>query len=355
MIIIKKNDPKYKKWLKRRNEKLFLKEVERRRHKSHNTNLNSEIKTEGSTRKVIKHTNSVNKYNAIAPEYFSIIENTNETVSYFNRIISLLRAKKYKVGVYFDIENVNHLTIDSVMYLLAIIKNIKTNKLSKYSFSGNFPKDKNINLLLNESGFLNYVTTKNKINLTKKGNNIEIKNGKQIDQNVAKETCDFVNKILKTDTKYTKFLYNMLIELMTNTFQHAYTSDCFLINHWYLFAENGNNSIKFIFLDTGLGIPNTIRKKFYENILPLKDNQFIYSALIGEFRTNTQQGYRGKGLPKIYQYYNEHTIKNLAIISGKGCCILQNSNYDMDNILNGTLFYWEISKNIEGNDIRDNN
>lgn len=285
-----------------------------------------------------------NVHDEIAPENFSIIENPNETVSYFGNIIKKLQKVRNGDVIYFDIENIMNLTMDSVMYLLAIIKNIKRNKFKRYDFAGNFPKDGEIFKLLRDSGFLKYVNSKEKYKIERKSEQVEITSSGVIDQKIASQICDFVNSKFKTKTNYTRFLYNMLIELMANTFQHAYEEKSSLINHWYIFAKYEEGKVKFIFLDTGSGIPQTIAKKFFENIIKT-DNECILSALRGEFRTKTKLVNRGKGLPRINSYYKDKMIDNLIIISGRGYCFLDNNIYELQNSLNGTLFYWEININ----------
>ncbi len=284
----------------------------------------------------------------VSPENFSIIENPDKTLAYFNDIIRVIKKPKRDTSVFIDIENITNLTIDSVMYLLAIIFNLKRNPLRKNYYAGNYPKNKEVRDIFEDSGFNNYITNHNKIKIEKKGDTVEIKSGKDINRVVAKEICDFVNRAFGTDLKYTKFLYNMIIELMTNTIQHAYNDNNILVNYWYIYVKNDVDAIKFIFLDTGSGIPQTITKKFYENILIKQEYEYILSALRGEFRSNTKMAYRGKGLPKIYQLYLEKAISKLAIISGKGYCLIDNNTIDMKQTLKGTLFYWELKKSNIG-------
>ena len=287
---------------------------------------------------------NIQQYQSVAPENFSIINNPEETVSYFNNTIDRISNSKFGISVYFNIGHIKSLTIDSIMYLLAILKNIKKHPLKFYDFSGNTPSYNGTNEILEESGFFDYVHSKNKSKLEKDSEGIAIRSGKYINQDVAKEICDFVNQKFGTDKIYTKFIYNMVIELMTNTIQHAYNDNNCMINYWYIYVKYVGSAIQFIFLDTGSGIPQTITKKFFENVFLRKENEYIVSALNGEYRTKTKLGYRGKGLPKIYQYYRSGIIRKLVIISGKGYCRLDKATYDISNALNGTLFYWELRK-----------
>ena len=120
----------------------------------------------------------------------------------------------------------------------------------------------------------------------------------------------------------------MVIELMTNTHNHAYNNKNGFIKAWYLFASVNNDKgcIEITFVDTGEGIPVTVAKKMIEKIFTKKDNQYIISALNGDFRTQTHEKNRGKGLPDIYEHFNKNQIKNLKIISCKGKVELNDKN-----------------------------
>lgn len=104
-------------------------------------------------------------------------------------------------------------------------------------------------------------------------------------------------------------------------------------------------------MDTGLGIPNTVSKNFFEkiNLLGLKSNtDFILSALNGEFMSSTKQAHRGKGLPKFTKYNKAKKIHNFKIISGKGMVWYNENNngycaQNLDKELVGTVCYFEIN------------
>ena len=124
-------------------------------------------------------------------------------------------------------------------------------------------------------------------------------------------------------------------------------------NRWYIYAESVDDSIEFIFLDTGEGIPATIRKNFAEIVFQLvlktqNDARFISSALKGAFRTETKEGYRGKGLPGIYEDSKSGNISGLTILSGNGECFASDSyeiiEKNSDSFFEGTLVRWKYNK-----------
>jgi hypothetical protein len=111
--------------------------------------------------------------------------------------------------------------------------------------------------------------------------------------------------------------------------------------------------LHFTFLDNGLTIPATIRRNLGEYLadiagvlLPVvqtQDHRLIESALKGDFRTKTGVVYRGKGLPKIYEYSNNRNIENLVVISRNGYVGVANGIVkDLNEKFYGTLLSWDF-------------
>lgn len=341
-----------KEWYTRRNKKnLKLRTKKRRRRKAkltrkhiHNRDLKQLSKKQNEN--TILH-NGERKVKFEVPTVFDIIKNPSGTIKFFNDVLSYI-GNKYNGGnrIFFDMSKVESVSNDALMYLTAIIKNTKV----RYNSGGNLPENQICKKLVMDSGFLNYMNTRKELELSTDTNKLQIRMGNEIDRNVTKTICNFLIEKCNISKAKCTFLYDILIELMTNTIQHAYTNNV-LLSYWYVFLERKEDIINIVFLDTGEGIPQTIKKKWFEKmkILGVKDDyELIQSALLGEFRTRTEQKYRGKGLPKIYQYNNEGKIKNLNIISRNGCFNSDNTNnIVLTDKLQGTLFLWEIDiKNL---------
>lgn len=334
---IKKLSRKRKKWLERRNKRKKTK---------------SKIIKKRNRKKRKKLHKKYNLTKVRAPENFSVINNSKETIEYFNNIIDIMNSKKVNLKIFLDMMYIKNLTIDAIMYTIAIIKNYKYKNVFKYSFSGNCPREVNSRVLFNESGFFKYVNSSNSI-LSHNSRKIQIRSGNKVEPSCVKYICDFINISCGTKKIFTKNIYNMIIELMTNTVQHAYNSKKMLFfNSWYVFVEAQDDYIKIVFLDTGEGIPKTVRKKLREKVPFLKsDKKLIYSSLKGEQRTETNNSYRGKGLPSIADKFNGGCLENLVIFSGAGSCSIEDWDRnlyelnDLEDELFGTLFCWEINKN----------
>lgn len=288
------------------------------------------------------------------PENFSIVENEEEVLGFFNDIIEEIREKHFCETFFFDFKNVKKITIDAIMYLLAVMGNTGNSRGSRV-FSGNAPDDESARKVLIESGFYNYVYSPNVKKNYNKNKKIQIYNGDNVDTSHAKLICDFVNENCITKKKYTSDLYEVLIELMTNTVQHAYCDDeVWKRQNWYIFIEDRNQWIQFTFLDIGAGIPQTIQKSRTEKIIntfKITDAQYINSAMNGEFRTQTNCKNRGNGLPTVKKYAMKDEIGRFIVFSGNGICKFEGLSEQPKEInakrhLHGTLFSWNIMKDV---------
>lgn len=287
-----------------------------------------------------------------APEIFSFINNAEGTTSFFEKLTKFITTKDtYEQRLFIDLSQIEVLTIDALMYLLAIINNIKRNNDNNYSFVGNLPKNPAIKELISKSGFYEFVRYYGDDPIVHDADNIQIVSNDMVVTNLAKLISDFSSVKGGLSRRTCQFLYNMMIELMSNAHNHAYNEeDSILYPRWYCFAEHNGveNTIAFTFMDTGEGIPSTVNKRFYEQIDLLNlwgDDKYVISALKGELRTETKKCYRGKGLPKIFEPCKKGQIKNMRIISNKADVTVSGeyiSSRELPVSLKGTLFYWRI-------------
>lgn len=289
------------------------------------------------------------KFEFLAPDCFSIINNPEQTITFFNDIIRFIsNSKNYGKELFIDISKIKELTVDALMYLLAIVNNLKKNFHGKNSFSGNAPNNEEIKKKFSESGFYKFVNYQGKEPLTTNNDNLQIVSGNNSDPNLAQRISDFTAEKSGVSIRKCSFLYNMMIELMSNAHKHAYNKSA-LIPHWYCYAEHTGEDIVFTFMDTGEGIPATVKKRFTEivDFLGIKEeNKYVISALNGEFRTSTNKKHRGKGMPKIREFCSTKRINDMRIITSKADVSVKEKAYDSRELrvgLTGTLYFWKIS------------
>lgn len=349
---MKKYKEKYIEWLERQNNK-NLKRTAIKKKRNKRKNFYDSIKDRDGNIYRIK----INEKELKAPENFSIINNTEETVSYFYKIIQYIKTHNGNRfnALFFNVAHIKNMSIDAIMYLLAIIYNFNNLKTNILRIKGNGPRDKDIKIKMINSGFFNMIKDKAS-DITSNNNMQEILYGELVDGTAASKVIKLAENYFGMK-KCFQFLYNIIIELMTNTKSHAYGNSHFTINSWYLYAECKDDKMHITFIDTGLGIPDTILKKVLENLKDKytkrnRDAQYMLSALKGDFRTRTREKNRNKGLPEIFNYYKDNKIENLKIVSCYGKIDTCRQCYDINeyaiainSYLYGTVFYLEIHKN----------
>lgn len=292
-----------------------------------------------------------NRVKITAPPIFSIVNNTEEMLRFF------IETKKYvsqKMLINFDMSGIKQMTADGILYMLSLF-DYWEKCYGVLNVSGNIPCDETCKMLLIDSGFFNYVRSTIKHNQSNT-HILSIESDSLADGLIAQKVIDFTyNHLGKEKTNESKSIYAMLIECMGNTKQHAYREGDPLPRWWLIALYDKNiNKVSFAFVDNGSGIPGTVKKKFGEVIKQIMDNIFgttkkvednilLTSALNGEFRTKTQKGYRGNGLPKILSYSKKKIIDNLIIISNNGYvnCSTSDSK-ELIGKFNGTLLSWDF-------------
>ena len=288
-----------------------------------------------------------------APDIFSFIENADETIEFFNGILNSIKLCRHsKKSIYIDIKSIKNVTIDAIMYLLTIINNLKMSYRFRIGFSGNMPDNPKLKQLITESGFYKYVRKENDDPVNINENNLQIVAGDNCNVEFVTRIVDFVSKRCSSK-KVIDSLYSMLIELTSNTEEHAYerkdkkcTDKKGLFNYrWYCYANCCDDKrISFSFVDNGRGITTTV-KRYIRDIFN-NDNRYLISALDGKcHRSRIEKPNRGFGLPTIRALRKNNYIHNLHIITNKADIIVNENDYTENNInnrLSGTLFYWEI-------------
>lgn len=351
MNIIKKTSTEYREWKKRNDAK---KQRNRTKHKKKKCNNRNSISNKNST---------IQPYKTFTvPQVFSIIENPEQTIKFFNSILEIIekirkmvKQRKNKQSMYFfkiDMKEVKKITGDALMYLLTVIKNTRGKKSLPVNWIGNFPEDMEIREFLQASGYLDYMKT-DKRNLIKTNEKIQIRTGKTYvyadNRDIRKEVVDFTVEKLNKNKKEMLFLFNILTEVITNI-EHAYNvkDDLIFDPSWYIMVENNLDRIKYTFIDNGLGIPTTVKKKVFEEILNKfnidTEYKYIKSALDGSYkRTQTEKRERSTGLPDVYEKLKSKKICNLIIISNSAYYCEDNPK-DINENLIGTIICWEIEK-----------
>ena len=324
---VKRSKRKYRRklWLDHRSRKLTNKNKKRRKKRSRK-----------------KH------YTLLTlPEYFSLTGNTEITMNFIINLYKKIDKAGRGSHIFIDSHNVKIVTVEALIYLIASIQNNHTCSAKKIICTGNYPKDKEAKKIYLNSGFNDYVRSRIK-SLPHSNEKMEIKSGSNTVPEIAQQCCIFTHN----KQAQTKNLYTTIIELMSNTFHHAYNGNYWTEKKlWYIYAEREDDRIRFIFVDTGDGIAKTVRKNFAEKIkllfgditgLTINDAQLIQSAFNGDFRTATKQENRGNGLVTIKECMSNPPFENFEVISGHGRYSIAGKATNYSNKIYGTLFTFEL-------------
>lgn len=286
------------------------------------------------------------------PEDFSFLTNPEETIDFFSEIIEEIKKQKFREEFFFDSSGVKNVSVDALIYLIAIMQNIKVNREMQYTFRGNLPENETAQKIYIESGFMNYVKSKAK-RLPNNTEKMKITSGEKNDPKKASDMCKFVMEKLHKEMKDIQSLQKTFIELMSNVVLHAYKDDGLMFPQWYMYTEHFDGKVRVIFVDTGLGIPKTVRKNFWEKIQRMvhfdRDGDLIYSAFLGAFRTETLEEHRGNGLPGLYDSIVKDKFSDFCVLSGGGSCILKHESErsmltkcTYKNKIYGTIYIFDI-------------
>ena len=260
------------------------------------------------------------------PINFSLINNPEETMSFFMDFKNEIDRNQYGTNFFVDSKKVELVTVDALIYLIAILQNDKHNNNLNFSFAGNYPENETAKKVYTECGFTDYVHSNMKT-LPKSTERVRIISGINNSPESARELCDFVIDKLGKSRKDTVPIQKVLVELMSNVYYHAYEKNSFMAKRWYMYAELSGGCVKCIFVDTGFGIAKTARKNFGEKFkaffgMKIDDSKIIESVFNGDFRTATNLKYRGNGLLAVRDNVRYDIFKGFEVFSGRGRCII---------------------------------
>ncbi len=283
--------------------------------------------------------------NHSSPENFSFINNTNEVLSYFNEVKVFIRENK---SVRIDISKITDLTPDTITLLMAIL-NEDLNK--KVGLRGNAPDNPVLKKMFVESGIYDYVFSKGYKQVSRNNKLWPHSTNKEVKGEMAGEASEVCKKLFESNgINYdTDHLYNLLVEAMSNTMNHADTIKS-NINWWlYYYLDESTKKLKFSFIDLGIGIFKSasfdsfrsITKHIYKGnellVKPFLEGKIISSRL-------NDNEISGKGIRQIISCANLTEFNKFIIITNDiKIDIKTKQSEKLNTNFEGTFIYFEIS------------
>jgi hypothetical protein len=275
------------------------------------------------------------------PEIFSLINNTNDLLNAVE--LGRFVAKK-RIPLYIKIEHVKKLTPEAIALLIAVISE---GDFTKIDITGGAPDDEVIRDMFIKSGFFNYVKS-NVGNVANINLLLHQRSNKQVNTAIAKEVCKKgLLHTFGTDDIFEP-LYDILIECMSNTHNHADPTKDGVYDWWlYTYFDTDTKITYYSFFDLGIGIFESISVKDYKEVMRKlgisKNVQLISDLYQGKIKSRTLLPERGKGLPQIYSYATNHNIKNLTLITNNVYSNMSTGkNFELEQNFSGTFYYWEL-------------
>jgi anti-sigma regulatory factor (Ser/Thr protein kinase) len=324
-LIIKKiyTTRKYKRFNRRRQDKEFRRKNRRGNYHSYIPPISIEV-----------------------PTNFSFLSNTEESIRFFDNLNQKVGMGYKKILI--DLSNIEKITIEVLLYIISLDKKYKKESLNVV-LNIILPKGRKLNSTIATSGITQYFLSDKKHISLNEETIFPITDGEMYpnkdDSEICGEAVDFAKKHLgDIESKNPKFmeLYNALVELMQNTFDHAYKKNA-IISNWYLYAKKVDKGIAFYFFDNGLGIITTARKKFIDKF-NIGQKSILESILNGDFRTRTNLPHRGQGFIDIKKLLDSDSVGLQMILTNKVRYFKnEDTHIPLDNLKNnfqGTLVVW---------------
>lgn len=303
--------------------------------------LKKGIKNKPRTKRVIEN----NSYINVAPKKFNFIENTNEMLEYFD-----LSPKKIfgKRQITFHLGEIESLSPDAIALYASLFTDHRYSKGLK--FFGNAPNDPQLKEMFIGSGFYDHVQSKRKFQQSENSYLLHKVTNKKTDTAIAKTATDFAAKFTFKDDRKFRPVYEILIELMANTNNHASPLYDGVYDWWlYIFYNKSTNITSYTFLDFGVGIfKSKPFMKYYDFILITLNKQkstheMASDLLEGRITSRTGLGERGRGFTCINQNAMHASIKKFVIITNNVFIDVKNrTSSELNKDFGGTFVYWEV-------------
>lgn len=285
------------------------------------------------------------------PKTFSFIDNTNEVLEYFIKCKSLLHNKE---KVQCDLSNITALSSDAIA-LLAACANDESFLGKQGRIRGNAPTDPELLKLFIESGFYNHVKATKVLKHAHKSdtNFFHQESNYQVQSDIAKKACILGTEHVFGSSKPFSDLYEMLIEAMSNTNNHASNNSNVNQFKWWLYTYNApNGHTMYTFVDLGVGIFDSIPVQIFKRIkksVGLGHNTDLVSDLLDgkiKSREKIDNKIRGKGIPQIAMNSNSRHFLRAYIISNDVKINLKNKAAEaLEHNFSGTMLFWELANN----------
>lgn len=289
-----------------------------------------------------------------APEKLCLLQQTNETLEFFNRLRKSKSINKIK-GISFirmDLTNVKEIDYSTICVLLAIMGDLKSKKIYTRT---NLPRDEKCVNHMVDSGLLNvmYDEKGKPFDKTKKSEMLIIEKGSKkltrSDNIRISQTVERVVKHLTGEQKVNKHLRRVIIEICGNSIEWAQTTK----KQWLLGIKYEDDKVIFTITDVGRGIMTSLHKRFAAKVDDIlkgrSDIEVLQGAFIKKYGSSSQKENRNRGLPAIRKAFEIGLLEELKVLTNRVILHFENQSNSKDlnkkSEFQGTLYTWVITQN----------
>ena len=285
------------------------------------------------------------KYTITAPMKFSLTEDPEETLEFFETFREKLPSEKLRIEI--DLRAVAKIDPDAVAVFVAIMKSVPHD----HPVSGPVPQEQACTQRLYDFGFFDHV--RSRVRLGEPSGKIQRQHtGKQVSGQAARDIIHFgLSKLRREGAKHGP-TYNVFTEVMSNTFQHADKDGKKGNQSWLaaVYYDDEKRAACFTAVDLGVGIIGNfnLRQRMQATqfrLTGVDQGEKLRRLLCGEIRSRTGDPHRGRGLPYIKQSCDSGRITNLSILSNKALARTAHAEYrELKTGFRGTIIYWELGE-----------
>lgn len=302
-----------------------------------------------------KATKNISYTSMDAPTNFSILDNRDSVIQYFNTIKHMLNQKEY---TQMNLRKVASIDLPTLCLLGAFM--LDRNTRSEYLEVTSPLSNSAAYRFFEEAQFENMIIKKRRpdfnsgVFLSRREDEVN----KEAIGDILTKTVDYFGE---SNQQRLRDLPPIIIEIVTNTADHASPDSRYtlpwIINTYETKDGNGNKLKQYCIIDMGVGIYETLidkansqqqGKSLWHTIIKRENSQgeFFKQAIPKGLQSRTTLPQRGKGIKYIYDTVSgDDMYKRFEIITNKTRVNLTNLGLvekDSSENLPATIYYWEV-------------
>lgn len=302
-----------------------------------------------------KVTKSISYTSMDAPTNFSILDNRDSVIKYFNTIKRMLNQKEY---TQMNLRKVVSIDLPTLCLLGAFM--LDRNTKSKYLEVTSPLSNSAAYRFFEEAQFENMIINERRPNFNS-GAFLSRSEDEVDNKAIGDILTKTVNYFGEKNRQKLRDIHPIIIEIVTNTADHASPNSGhtlpWIINTYETEDSNGNKVKQYCIIDMGVGIYETLidkansqkQGKFpWRTIIKRENSQgeFFRQAIPKGLQSRTALRQRGKGIKYIYDTVSgDDMYKRFEIITNKAkvnLVSLGSIEKDSSENLSATIYYWEV-------------